>query len=276
MRQLDRSLIEGASNLGLRVWVADRSGWQQMIPDQSLNFNVALPQNSTFEAESSTAILAELRLLRDRVTQLERKGGDPKPPPDSETASIVSLRLARGLEGEKVLGAARAPLVLLEYTDYQCPFCQRFYQTTFSQLKSNYIDTGRIRFVSRNLPLPGHQQSMPAALAAVCAGAQEKYWEMRNEIFRSSEPLAASAFQKWAGDLGLNLPRFESCLANPDSARPFPQQIADAAAVGITGTPTFILGRVDDEGILRGELLVGAKPYAEFQQRIEAMLSETK
>jgi len=163
---------------------------------------------------------------------------------------------------------------MVEFTDLQCAFCRRFHITTFEQLKKEYIDTGKLRYVSRDFPLAAlHPLAMSAAQAARCAGEQGKFWEMRHTILVNNTALTSDAFAAFAQDLKLNADRFKSCTS--DSVRyqaEIQKEIAEGASVGITGTPSFIIGRTLPTG-LDGVRIVGAQPYAAFDAQLKKLFS---
>ena len=167
-----------------------------------------------------------------------------------------------------VKGDENADVTLVEFTDYQCPFCARFYSQTYDQLMKDYVDTGKVRYIMRDLPLSFHPNAKPAALAARCAGDQGKYFEMHDMLFETQaewQGLAdvTEAFSGYAADLGLNGASFSSCVSNGDHNDAIDADVALAGKVGATGTPSFFIN---------GEKLVGAQPYATFQATIDAAL----
>lgn len=208
------------------------------------------------------AILQELRAIR-QLLQTQQQPARPQP----QRPTRAKVPVGDGT----VLGSAEAPLTLVEFTDYQCPFCKRFYDQTFGELKKAYIDTGKLRFVSRNLPLSIHQNAPGAARAALCAGEQGHYWEMRQLLFANNRQLAAAQLPGYATQLKLDGAAFQACLDGPEVTAELSQDQKDASGVGITGTPSFVLGRSDGK-VVDGDLLVGAQPFAAFQGRIEALL----
>jgi protein-disulfide isomerase len=173
------------------------------------------------------------------------------------------------------LGRDDAPLTLVEFSDYQCPFCGRFHTDTFADLKKNYIDTGKIRFVSRDLPLGFHPNALGAAEAARCAGEQGKFWEMRNVMISNSTDLSRDAIMKYAQALPVNMGKFRPCLEGETHKAEVMKDLADATALQISGTPTFVLGKTSKD-IMSGMLIVGAQPYSAFDAAIQQMLSPSQ
>jgi protein-disulfide isomerase len=161
---------------------------------------------------------------------------------------------------------------IVEFTDLQCPFCSRFSTTTFEEIRKTYIDTGQVRFVTRDLPLPFHQHAMRAAKASRCAGEQSKFWEMRTALVRNAATLSPELMTATAQTLKLDMAAFEACVESARFDALIQKDMADARSIQVTGTPSFVIGRTTDGG-LAGVRLVGAQPLAAFDARIKALLS---
>ena len=151
-----------------------------------------------------------------------------------------------------------APLVLVEYTDYQCPFCQRFHTDAYAQLKTNYIDTGKLRFVSRDFPLDFHENARRSAVAARCAAEQGKYWELRHVMIVNASQLQPDKIVGYAQNASMDVDKFKTCIASDKYRAAIDKDVAEGTAAGVSGTPSFVLGRVEN-GKLEGVRLVGAK-----------------
>ena len=173
----------------------------------------------------------------------------------------------------RILGAADAPVTVIEFTDLQCPYCARFALETWPQLRRLYVDSGKVQFVSRDLPLPFHPYAVPAAVASRCAGDQGRFWEYREALFRGQSQLANAPYGGIAGRLGLDVVRFEACRADPAVAAAVREDAALAAGNGIASTPSFVIGRVVD-GQFRGEILSGAQPLETFARKIDELLAQ--
>ena len=174
---------------------------------------------------------------------------------------------------EYSLGRSDAPLTLLEFTDYQCPYCRRFQAETWPQIKKNYIDTGKLRFIVRDLPLQFHSSALPAAEAAHCAGEQGKFWEMHHALLTGDDPLADGGIDRRATQLGLDLERLHACTRANRYESAIARNIAAANALNVNGTPAFVLGRMANGG-LEGQLVSGAQPYAEFDAAFRQLLAQ--
>ena len=170
------------------------------------------------------------------------------------------------------LGRADAPLTMVEFTDLQCPFCRQFHATAFAQIKRDYIDTGKLRYISRDFPLDTiHPLAIAALRADRCAGEQGKFWEMRHAILGNGK-LKSDSFAGYAKDLTLDVARFNACVG--DTARldaRWQSDRAEGVSVGVTGTPAFVIGRSTARG-LEGIRLAGAKPYSVFDAALKDLL----
>lgn len=166
-------------------------------------------------------------------------------------------------------GSETAPVTIVEFSDYQCPFCRSFYNSTLPQLRREYVDTGKVRFIYKDFPLSFHPQARRYAEAARCAGDQGKYFDMHDKIFQEQEKLGQGTVdvpfdKQWAADLGLDTTAFDTCLDSGKYAQAVQQDFADGVAVGVSGTPTFFVN---------GQQIVGAQPYSVFKQAIDAELA---
>ena len=216
--------------------------------------------------EQAQDILNELKAIR-QVLEKMQSGGQQAPAPDDK----VSYKLS---PGGFSMGDAKAPLVMVEYTDFQCPFCQQFHNTAFAQIKANYIDTGKVRFVSRDFPLDFHDNARRAATAGRCAAEQGKYWEMRHMMIVNADQLQADKLMSYAANVKLDVPKFKSCLDAPDKFKAqIDQEVAEGGVAGVQGTPSFVLGYLENDK-LQGVRLVGAQPYSQFDAKIQEMLDQ--
>ena len=170
-----------------------------------------------------------------------------------------------------VLGKADAPVTVVEFTDYQCPFCEQYFKQTYPQLLKDYVDTGKVKYIVKNFPLTQiHPNALPAAEAAECAGAQGKYWEMHDKLFGSQsewsgQSNAMDTFKKYAADLSLDKDKFNTCLDTGQFQSEIDADQKEGIAAGVTGTPAFFIN---------GVLLSGAQPIQAFKQAIDAQLAK--
>lgn len=177
--------------------------------------------------------------------------------------------------GAPAKGAATARVTLVEFSDYQCPYCARYTRDTFDQIDKEYVSTGKVRYVFRNLPLESiHPQAFKAHEAALCAGEQGKYWEMHRELFANQKELQPDALLKHAAKAGVDESRFRQCLSSGKFASQIRQDITDAERAGAQGTPTFFIGlsTPGDTKIKTVRVVRGAVPYSTFKEALDAVL----
>jgi protein-disulfide isomerase len=223
---------------------------------------------TAISADTADAILQELKEIRKILEKLEKqgqaRGPQRSPRPTHATISI---------KGKQVMGAADAPVTVVEFADYQCPFCLRFTKTTFPHLKRKYIDTGKVRWVALNLPLPFHKDARKAAQAAHCAGEQQRFWEMREILFHNPQRLNVENLPAHAAALSLDMAAFNECLQSTRYLAEIDQDAKDAKSISLTGTPSFIIGRTAPDKIT-GQVVVGAQPIRTFDVAIDKALAE--
>jgi protein-disulfide isomerase len=173
---------------------------------------------------------------------------------------------------EQAQGRADAPVTVVEFTDYQCPYCRRFQAETWPRLKRSYVDSGKVRFIIRDLPLEFHSAARPAAEAAHCAGEQGQFWPMHEALLASDTKLTDDAMMRRAQALGLDLRRFRDCVRENKYEPAIARNAAQAASLGVHGTPSFIIGRAVD-GELEGVRVAGALPYEDFVAYLDQLLA---
>jgi protein-disulfide isomerase len=215
-------------------------------------------------AEQAAEMINELKQIRQTLEKMQSPQAAPAP--DDK----VSYKLS---PGGFSMGDAKAPLVMVEYTDFQCPFCQQFHNTAFAQIKANYIDTGKIRFVSRDFPLDFHDNARRAATAGRCAAEQGKYWEMRHVMIVNADQLKPDNLVSYAGQVKMDPAKFKGCLDSDKFKAQIDQDIAEGGVAGVQGTPSFVIGHLENDK-LSGVRLVGAMPYAQFDAKIQEMLDQ--
>jgi protein-disulfide isomerase len=217
--------------------------------------------------QQADAILQELKSIRELLEQMNIQQARPAPPVSagSDTARV-------SIKDRPALG--EQDVTVVEFTDYECPFCKRFHQTTFKSLSRDYIDTGKVRWVVLDLPLPMHPNARQAAQAAHCAGEQQRFWQMREALFENAPLGGPESLRDYGQELGLDEPSFQNCLASDRYLSQVDRDSEAATGVRITGTPTFIIGKTGDEWI-EGKKLVGAQSYAVFDGAIRLLLPDS-
>lgn len=199
----------------------------------------------------------------DELRQLLQPNGQPPPP-----VASVSVR------GEAFRGDSGARVAIIEYADFECPFCGEYERRTFPQVLSEYIQTGKVKYFYRDLPLPMHAHALSAALAARCAGEQGKYWEMHDSLFAKQDALSLPTVFDRAQTLGLDKEKFTECLSSEKYTADIQKSVSEAQKMGIDGTPTFFLGVVGPSGDVTIEKrFEGTAPFDVFKTEIDALLA---
>ena len=271
---LDGALLKNAALPRLRVWFNDGTrGWQKAGDDVSLAAALGLPGDGGNTALNTGQADSILRELRDLRAKLDRPSATPPAHEHPEAAEPKFVTVSLGISPS--LGRADAPLVLVEFTDYQCGFCKRFHEGVMPELIKNYVETGRLRIVSRNLALSFHENAEPAAQAALCAHQQQKFWPMREKLFANTAMLTSANLMKAAEELKLDMTAFRLCVGGKTFASQIAKDGQEAGAAGINGTPTFVLGKPTGDKVT-GLLIVGARPYAAFDAEMQKMLPPAK
>lgn len=213
--------------------------------------------------QGQTAIRKQLQELQD---VLRGTGQAPSP----QARGPISVH------GAPFKGDRNAAITLVEFSDYECPFCGLYFRDTLGQIERDYIKTGKLKYVFRDFPLEGmHPKAFKAAEAAHCAGEQGRYWEMHDQLFGQQSALDRGHLSGHAKALSLDLPAFEQCLDSERHAALIRKSLNEGHQAGVRGTPTFFLGRTDaDGGSLKTPLTIrGAQPYTAFKQALDRLLA---
>lgn len=190
----------------------------------------------------------------------------------SASAANPDSLLARADRG-RARGADSARVTIIEVSDFQCPYCREFATSTYARVDSAYVRTGKARLIYINLPLSTHQQAYSAAEAAMCAGAQGKFWPMHDRLFAtqrewSGQADAGARFERLAQALQLDMAAYRDCTANDRVASVIVNDAMQAAQAGINGTPAFILNSPAGQ-----RALSGAVPFEQFAREMDALLA---
>lgn len=193
--------------------------------------------------------------------------------PSSAERAKAEPRARIAIAEAQSMGRADAPLVMVEFTDYECGFCQQFHGSVFPRIKREFIDTGKVRYVVRDFPLPKHRHAVTAARAARCAALQGRFWEMRDLLMRG-ESYDPGMIAESAQGLGIDAPRLRDCMADGSQDAAIRRDVTEAAAAGIRATPSFVLGRNEGEAV-DGVRFAGLQPFEAYEARIRALLPAT-
>jgi protein-disulfide isomerase len=168
----------------------------------------------------------------------------------------------------------------VEFTDYQCPFCKRHITRVFPQIKKDYVDTGKVKYVLREFPLKSiHPNAPKASAAALCANDQGKYWEMHDKIFESPRKLAPADLKGHAEALGMDIAAFEGCIKDDTHGKRIAADVQAGSKAGVRGTPSFFFGKTgaaDAKKIRATKFLRGAQGYPQFKKVIDGLLASAK
>jgi protein-disulfide isomerase len=184
------------------------------------------------------------------------------------------------VSGSPFMGENDAPLTLVEFSDYECPFCARHYHNVMPLLKEEYIASGKLKFVMKENPLTSlHRNAFNASLAALCAEDQGEYWSMHNVMFENMKRLTANDLKQHAADIGLDTAAFNECLDSRKYEKAVNDDLAMASKLGVRGTPGFLLGVTDAEDSDKALMKVyikGAQSIQNFRAQIDRMLDEAE
>jgi len=214
-----------------------------------------------------------IRDAEDVIGQLQTQQSTQSSP-STNSPSVISI----SLDDDPVKGNPDAPITIVEFSDFQCPFCAKFHSTTLPQLEANYIDPGKVKFVYRDFPIQSiHPNAVPAALASECADEQGMFWEYHDLVFENqkkwqslSGSVMIDTFEQYALELGLNTSDFNTCLESGKYVDEVTKDLQDGVSYGVTGTPGFFIGN-DELGYVK---IVGAQPYPVFERLIEDQIAK--
>jgi len=224
--------------------------------------------NSSVTTEELKGIISELEIKTTTVQPSQVPVQQPSPQSRTQPYQI-------SIDDDPVKGDPNAPVTIIEFSDFQCPFCSRFSSQTLPLLEENYIDTGKIKFVYKDMPLRIHPNAKMAHVAAECADEQGKFWEYHDILFIQQsrwQSLSPSnldtTLTNFAADLGMQSTDFEACMKSPEIANEVNDDSIEARSYGANGTPTFFIGN-EKNGFA---ILVGAQPYSVFKTMIDDQL----
>ena len=274
-----KKIVSLAALIGLSLFYTD-SGFSQASKELSeLRREIEALKAGQLAIQKDLAEIKNLILQRELQTIKEMLQGRQAPtaaPAQAPAPAPEAQTVVLSIDGAPIKGDKNAKVTLVEFTDYQCPFCSRHFRDTLPQIENDYIKTGKIRYILKEFPLESiHPLAFKAAEAANCSGEQEKYWEMHDRLFANQNALAAQQLPGHAEALGLDAGKFKACLDSGKYAAKVRKDLNDAQKAGATGTPTFFLGLTDSKGseVRSVRKLVGAQPYAAFKDAIDTLLA---
>ena len=207
------------------------------------------------------------------------KAGVGAPAAPAPAPAIATIDALIETAGAATKGATTAKVAIVEFSDYECPFCGRHAQQTIPNLNREYVDTGKVRYIFKNLPLESiHPNAFKAAVAAECAGEQGKYWPMHDQLFANQRALDAAALVNYGRTTGLDVARFQQCLGSGKHDARIRQDQTEGEGVGATSTPSFFIAVVtpSDSKVRAVRMIRGAHPFATFKAAIDSVLASAK
>jgi protein-disulfide isomerase len=269
MKSFFRIPMMVATLTGLAVTTAAQNGQTEAVKQQPVkadSVTINMPEGMT--REQADEILTELKAIH-QLLEHPPAAAVAAQPAANPTPSKVTMGVASGWYS---IGRDDAPVTVVEFADYQCPFCRRFHSDAFAELKKDFIDTGKVRFVSRDLPLDFHPNAPGGAAAARCAGDQGKFWEMRDLLLASDADLSQASLVQDARQIHIDASTFSTCLGDKKYAAAIQKDVADAGSLGISGTPSFVVAKTAKDQ-MNGVLIVGAVPFSVFDNAIRDQLN---
>ncbi len=192
--------------------------------------------------------------------------------PPGVGAAVPSVPIS--LAGAATDGGPGAKVAVIEYSDFQCPYCGKFARDTLPSLETRYVRPGKVLLAFKHLPLPIHRAAEGAARAAACAGEQGRFWEMHALLFGDQQHLDSPSLEQHAAVLGLPPEQFKACVSGQEVAQKISNDAAEARALGIRGTPTFFLGLLGPDRTVKVlARLNGSVPVEEFARELDRLIS---
>jgi protein-disulfide isomerase len=198
------------------------------------------------------------------------------PSPASPPPSAPDINMTKVASGGLRMGSDSAPIIMVEFSDYQCPFCRRFWLFNYETLKEEYIDTGKVQLVYRDFPLSFHPAAELSAEAVACAEEQGKGWELHDMIFMEQANVSTGTvhytetdLKEWAQMIGVDRTPFDACLDSGKYADSVRDSYNEGVELGVGATPSFIIGTRNGDNVVP---ITGALPYGTFKATIEQLL----
>ena len=219
---------------------------------------------SFFVASSLDRATAQLAVATDRLEDLPlaaAPGANARPSRPNRPDANRDYKIELG--DAPVRGGENAPVTIVEWSDFQCPFCNRV-TPTLAKIRDEYGD--QVRFVFKHMPLPMHPQAGTAHAASEAARRQGKFWEMHDRIFANQRDLSIETLEGYAASMGLDMDQFRKDMKSEATAKRINDDLKQASSLGVTGTPSFFIN---------GKFLSGAQPFPSFKRAIDKALEKS-
>lgn len=215
-----------------------------------------------------TEVRQELKGLKDEVRSLKESIARPAPTAVKASAGPIDLNDA------PFIGEESAEIAIIEFSDYQCPYCRRHYKQTMPQIEKNYVETGKVKYVMKQFPLDFHAKARGASVAALCVERLQpgQYFKAHEAIFGGETTLNQVSYAALADSLGISSSKYKSCLDDPKMPQIVDRDMAQGQSVGVSGTPAFLIGKVKDGKLVEGRLITGARPFSSFSKALAPLL----
>jgi protein-disulfide isomerase len=198
-----------------------------------------------------------------RQIEQQQKAQEASQPKDLSMSDFKNL-----MDDDAVNGSKDAKVTIVEFSDFECPYCGMYYENTYKQIKETYVETGKVNYIFRDFPLSFHEDAYPSALAAECLKEQKgdsAYFKLHDRMFENQDKLSYENFEKWAKEFGADGGKFKTCFDNDKYKEEIASDMKDGQSVGVQGTPAFFVN---------GRFLSGAQPFENFQAIIEEELNK--
>jgi protein-disulfide isomerase len=213
-----------------------------------------------------------LKSLTTMMTDFMSRMKPPTPPPPVESMPPTEL----SLKGVPLKGASDAKVVLIEFSDFECPFCGQHAKGTYTDIQKQYVSNGKIQYAFRNFPLERmHPSARQAAEAGACANEQGKFWELHDSLFANQKALQLADIQQYAKSAQTDTAKFDTCMTKHLMAERVSEDLTEARRLGLNATPAFVLGELQPNGTVRvTKRIIGSHPLEVFQQALDEQLGE--
>lgn len=188
----------------------------------------------------------------------------------SELAIVMTEPSVR-VDPSRSSGSPSATIAIVEFGDYQCPYCRAFHVGTLPKLHESFVKTGKVRYFYKDFPLSSHRQAFGASVAGYCGGAQKRYWQMQELLYAEQARLGNALYDELATELGLDVQAFKACLRSDVARSAVNRDVIDGRSVGINATPSFIIGIIAGDRVVIKRMAAGAPSFEVFAKEIEAL-----
>lgn len=220
-------------------------------------------------AERLVALERSVSELRGDIARLSGLVKAALPPGPVVDIAPIFVRLNGPAQGSR-----NATVAFIEFSDFQCPFCAQYTGAAYPEIKRNFVETGKIQYLFRHLPLEQlHPNARKAAEASECARDQGRFWEYHDRLFANQKALRGEDLDTHARAVGLDISRFQMCVSDGRMAATISESIAEAKRLGLTGTPSFLIGEIQNDGTVRvTRRISGAQPFSVLKSALDDLI----